>query len=217
MIFKDFVKNTELLASVYYLEMTQIDEKLIAKIQTGDDAALDELITRWHPRVQRLVQKKFAWDQDSVEDISQETMMKAIQFLKSGREVRNFPVWIMRIARNVAITMSRKRVDPVDDPEELRLTQGDKRTGPAGVDVVMDKDDPTAKGVEDSEAIQAMMQSLDKIKDYHADALRRRYFQHQGEEESAAELNVPRGTVKRRIHNAKKELGNIMRKQGFGD
>lgn len=220
MIFKEFLEDIELLSAVYYLVEAKIDDDLVARVQAGDESALGELIMRWQPRIAGFVAKKYAWDSDATDDISQETMMRVVNALRTGTEVQHFPAWIMRIAKNTAASLARKEKKygiAVDDPETLGYDQGSKRSGPAGKDAIMDKEDPTQQSVEDREAIDAMMQSMGQMKDLHRDALKGRFFDYETEDDAAKRLDVPKGTVKRRVHGAKRELEKLMRGKGFGE
>lgn len=218
MIFKEFLHDLELLTAVFYLAESKIDNDLVTRVQAGDESALEELILRWQPRITGFVRKKYAWDADAAEDITQETMMRVVNALRQGTEVQHFPAWIMRVAKNTAVTLARKRrAEPVEDPESLGYDQGSKRSGPAGKDAIMDKEDPTQSSVEDREAIDAMMQSMGQMKDFHRDALQGRFFDYETEDDAASRLGIPKGTVKRRVHGAKRELEKLMRNKGFGE
>ena len=200
-------------------EMAQeLDDELLGRVNSGDHSALDQLIARWQPRVLGWVRRKMTRNEDDAEDISQQAMLNVVNALQKGVRPTSFKGWIFRVTKNASNSYFRKRKEePIDDPEETRLSQGPNRD--ADGMAVIKRDDPMdpAKIASDHEEQGALRNNLGQMKDYQQDALRRRYFQGQSEKESSDDLGIPQGTVKRRVHAAKRELQNIMRRQGFGN
>lgn len=92
------------------MKITQVsDKELLHAYIHGDEASLEALITK-HKRkvftsIYLIVNDRFV-----AEDLFQETFIKVVQTLRSGRykEEDKFIPWVMRIARNMAIDHFRK-------------------------------------------------------------------------------------------------------------
>jgi RNA polymerase sigma-70 factor (ECF subfamily) len=85
------------------------DQELIKNYVSGNDACLEMLIKRYKSKVYTSI---YLVVQDAyiAEDIFQETFIKVIKTLKSGKyeESGKFQPWVIRIARNLAIDYYRK-------------------------------------------------------------------------------------------------------------
>lgn len=85
------------------------DQDLIKNYVSGNDACLEMLIKRYKSKVYTSI---YLVVQDAyiAEDIFQETFIKVIKTLKSGKyeESGKFQPWVIRIARNLAIDYYRK-------------------------------------------------------------------------------------------------------------
>lgn len=85
------------------------DEQLVKNYISGNDACMEMLIKRYKSKVYTAI---YLVVQDSymAEDIFQETFIRVIRTLKSGKyqEAGKFLPWIMRISRNLAIDYYRK-------------------------------------------------------------------------------------------------------------
>ena len=85
------------------------DKKLIAEYLKGKESALEILIERHKDKVYTAI-FMFVKDQYLAEDIFQETFIKVVDTLRSGRyrEEGKFLPWVMRIANNLCIDHYRK-------------------------------------------------------------------------------------------------------------
>jgi RNA polymerase sigma-70 factor, ECF subfamily len=83
--------------------MTELVE-VVDQAARGDEAAQRELYRRFRPAVVRLAGGFMALDRDEVEDVVQETFIRAFQSLPQLREVASFQPWLFSIARNRART-----------------------------------------------------------------------------------------------------------------
>jgi len=85
------------------------DRVLINRYMNGSEGALETLINRYKSKVftHIIILVK---DRDTAEDIFQDTFIKVINTLKSGRynEEGKFLPWVIRIAHNLAIDHFRK-------------------------------------------------------------------------------------------------------------
>ncbi|MDG1144806.1 MAG: RNA polymerase sigma factor RpoE [Burkholderiales bacterium] len=77
------------------------DHSLVQRVQRGDKVAFEMLFTKYQRRVSRLV-SRFVRSDAEVEDIVQESFIKAYRALGSFRGDSAFYTWLYRIAVNTA-------------------------------------------------------------------------------------------------------------------
>ncbi|MDF9795112.1 RNA polymerase sigma factor (sigma-70 family) [Catalinimonas alkaloidigena] len=85
------------------------DSKLVSQYKRGNEAAFEQLVNRHRSRVFTTIYL-IVKDESVAEDILQETFIKVIKTIKSGRynEEGKFLPWVMRIAHNLSIDYFRK-------------------------------------------------------------------------------------------------------------
>jgi RNA polymerase sigma factor (sigma-70 family) len=88
---------------------TITDYELIQRFVKGEQSCFEEIIHRHKNKVFAYI-SMYIRDQALVEDIFQDTFMKVIQSVKSGRYLDNgkFLSWVMRIAHNLIIDHFRR-------------------------------------------------------------------------------------------------------------
>ncbi|MEV6941287.1 sigma-70 family RNA polymerase sigma factor [Streptomyces sp. NPDC051172] len=96
-------------------ERTYVDERAghrwrptIAAAQAGDRQALDELVAGWLPLVYNVVGRALNGHAD-VDDVVQETMLRAVDNLGSLRDPDSFRSWLMAIAMRQIRDRARRR------------------------------------------------------------------------------------------------------------
>ena len=75
------------------------DEFLIAQFLSGDDAAFNALVRRWHQKIYNFV-VRYVSDSDEASDLTQRTFIRTYTGLRRLDDVSRFPSWIYRIALN---------------------------------------------------------------------------------------------------------------------
>ncbi|HLD14660.1 MAG TPA: RNA polymerase sigma factor RpoE [Burkholderiales bacterium] len=78
-----------------------IDQKLVIRVQKGDNTAFDLLVRKYQHRVAKLV-GRFVRDHAEAEDVTQEAFIKAYRALRGFRGDSAFYTWLYRIAVNTA-------------------------------------------------------------------------------------------------------------------
>ncbi len=125
-------------------------------------------------------------DEGAAEDAAQEVFVKVWRGLPDYRGECAIATWIYAITRNTCLTMKRREAGRARQMET-----------PASV----------AHGGEALEVRQA----IDLLPDEYRHVLRLFYFEDRSYEETAAMLGVPLGTLKTRLHRARKELARVWR------
>ena len=100
------------------------DAELVRKATDGDDRALDVLVARHAPRVNRLASQLLG-DLEEARDAAQESLVKLCTRLRQFRGEAQFATWLHRLAVNVVIEKRRsfaiQRDRMTDDPTALDL------------------------------------------------------------------------------------------------
>ncbi|MFA6048170.1 MAG: RNA polymerase sigma factor [Parcubacteria group bacterium] len=84
------------------------DKKLIEEFLAGDDASFSVLLQRYLKPVYNFVYQ-LTGDRSAVDDITQETFIKAWKNIKKFDCDRNFKTWIFTIAKNTAYDHNKKK------------------------------------------------------------------------------------------------------------
>src|SRR5947209_1806364 len=78
------------------------DEELVVAALLGYLAAFDELVRRFRPAV-RLTARRYAPDEEGVEDLCQEAFLRAFKALPGLEQPERFAAWLHAIVRNLAL------------------------------------------------------------------------------------------------------------------
>jgi RNA polymerase sigma-70 factor, ECF subfamily len=84
------------------------DKQLVDKFFAGDDSAFSELVKKYLKPVYNFLYY-FVSDRETLDDITQETFIKAWKHIKKFDQSRNFKVWIFSIAKNTAYDFLKKK------------------------------------------------------------------------------------------------------------
>ena len=180
------------------------DAMLVERAVAGDQGAFELLVIKYQRRIQRLI-GRMVRDVDMVEDLAQETFIRAYRALHLFRGDAQFYTWLYRIAVNTAkqFLMQRKR-DPTvtekyvkadDASEETSLYKNEPTSGETPESVFAAKEIAIVVNA----ALLALPQELHQ-------ALTLREIEGLSYEEIADVMNCPIGTVRSRIFRARETI-----------
>ena len=180
-----------------------VDAALVERAVAGDQKAFELLVIKYQRRVQRLI-GRMVRDVDLVEDIAQETFIRAYRALAQFRGEAQFYTWLYRIAVNTAkkALMDLKRNPTVSentyksaDDDETSLVENELTTSETPEAVLASK--------EIAEIINAAMESLpEELRQ----AITLREIEGLTYEEISEAMNCPIGTVRSRIFRAREAI-----------
>jgi RNA polymerase sigma-70 factor (ECF subfamily) len=166
---------------------------LVLRCQTGDEGAFAELVTLYSPRL-RYYLRKMLDDAAAAEDVLQEIWFDVFRAVPRLADPAAFPAWLYRISRDRAWRTLRKR----------RINQR-----PLVEDDLTD-DGEVGFSAEDAQRIHV---SLDTLAPEHREVLVLRFLEEMTYEDIARVVGCQLGTVRSRIHYAKRALRRALEKE----
>ncbi len=164
-------------------------ELLTLRCRRREKEAFDELIGGWERRLFYYI-RRLVDDEQEAWDILQETWLKVFRGITSLRNPASLSSWLYRIARNTAVSHLRK-----DRIEYERYQNGEY--------LPTDIEDNVQMSLEDVEELHRALKELSLP---HREVLTLYFLEDFSIEEIAEILEVASGTVKSRIHYAKRAL-----------
>ena len=177
------------------------DALLVERVKLGDVRAFEMLVVKYQRRIERLI-GRMVRDVDIVQDIAQETFIRAYRALPQFRGEAAFYTWLYRIAVNTAkkALMDMKR-DPLvsesagrgeDDGEETSRRENELSDGETPEALLASK-----------EIAAAVNSAIEALSDELRQAITLREIEGLSYEEIAEAMNCPIGTVRSRIFRAR--------------
>src|SRR5574343_1843021 len=188
---------------------TDSDLLLVERTVAGDLRAYDLLVIKYQRRIERLI-GRMVRDSDLVQDIAQETFLRAYRALHQFRGEAQFYTWLYRIAVNTAkkALMDLKR-DPVVFEGTLRPDGEENETSRIGPELTSDETPATVLAAQElAAAVNAAMEALPEDL---RQAVTLREIEGLSYEEIATAMACPIGTVRSRIFRAREAISARVR------
>lgn len=167
--------------------------ELLSRCLAGESDAVTELIHRFRPWALHLAMATVE-DIDGAEDVVQEAFLTAIRRLPDLREPEAFPGWFKQIVRTHAHRILRIR-------RELPLTEDMEANGEALT---------TGERLIQDELRAQVRDALHNLPGRGREAAELFYLDDLSCAEISGLLDVPTGTVRRRLHDARKRLRSML-------
>jgi len=164
-----------------------LERVLVLRCQAGDEDALAELVERYQPRLHYYLRKMLAGAaaaEDAVQDVWYDVVRAMPRLVNPGA----FRAWLYRIARDRAWRILRRRPPPHLPIDEVDVAANGTT------------DDFTA---EDAAIVHT---ALDRLAPEQREVVVLRFVEDMSYEEIARVAGCPLGTVRSRLHHAKRAL-----------
>lgn len=179
------------------LTLERIREQLdVIRAQLGDEAAFMRLAERHHARLLHYV-RRLVRDRATADDVVQETWVAAYRGIRRLSDPERLRPWLYGIARNQALNALRRE-------ERARLDCVEDAVLEAIPDAASDELELRA------EQAAQVDRCLDRLSPAHAEVLVLRYVDALSYEEIAEITRMKLGTVRSRLHYAKRALLEAM-------
>ncbi|MDB5938383.1 MAG: polymerase, sigma-24 subunit, RpoE [Polaromonas sp.] len=184
------------------------DALLVERTVAGDQKAFELLVIKYQRRIQRLI-GRMVRDVDLVEDIAQETFIRAYRALGQFRGEAQFFTWLYRIAVNTAKkalmdlkrnpTVSENAYKSDDDDETSRVEN--ELTSPETPETVLAS----------KEIANIINQAMQDLPEELREAITLREIEGLSYEEISEAMDCPIGTVRSRIFRAREAISAKVR------
>jgi RNA polymerase sigma-70 factor (ECF subfamily) len=181
------------------------DLMLVERTVAGDQKAFELLVIKYQRRIERLI-GRMVRDVDLVEDIAQETFIRAYRALAQFRGDAQFYTWLYRIAVNTAkkALMDLKR-DPLVSESAMRGS-GDDEDETSAVENELTSSETPETVLAAKEIAGAVNSAMEALPEELRQAVTLREIEGLSYEEIAEVMNCPIGTVRSRIFRAREAI-----------
>jgi RNA polymerase sigma-70 factor, ECF subfamily len=167
-------------------------ELLALRCRRGDKGALEELVRVWEDRLFYFIRRLVPREEDAW-DALQETWMKVARSIGKLKQPDRLTSWLYAIARTSAM-------------DHMRALYANHREEPVDSEALEQFPDEVVE-FEDAERVH---RGLDRISLPHREVLTLHFLEDFSIEEIAGILGISAGTVKSRLHYAKRALRAIL-------
>ena len=195
--------------------MVQTDRELVDRVLRRDQEAFALLFERHRGTVGlRLV--GILRDAAAADDLAQEVFLRLWERAGQWKGEAPLAAWLLRIATNLALnhlrTVRRRAEQPMLPPPHVE-EDDEESTLPAWmIDGATRRPD---QALDDAERRRLLTRTVAQLSEEKREVFRLVYESHLETREAAAELGIPEGTVKSRLHHARKEIARSWQELGI--
>ncbi len=183
------------------------DLALVKRCQAGDDAAFDELVTKYRSRVFAMIYHLVHNEQDAW-DLAQDGFLKAWKSMDRFRGQSSFYTWLYRIMTNVAIDWLRKKQiqsgQEFDDSIALQDVEPTSDLVPRAEPLPLEK-------MERREVRQRIDGAINKLSPEHRAVILLKEMEGLQYHEIAETVGCSLGTVMSRLFYARRKLQVLLK------
>lgn len=179
--------------------MSEADAILVHRVLADDPGAFDALMAAHMERV-RAIAGSVIHDPAGIDDVVQETFIRAYRRLGQLADARSFPAWVARIARNEAISWYRRH----------------KRRAAVALDRLAELGDPhdadrdEAERAAEAERLARFQAALARLRPAYREILALKYEAGLSYEAIAETLDTSVGNVEKKLYRARQRLLALM-------
>lgn len=184
----------------------EVDMELVARVQRGDRRAFDLLVLKYQRKIMRLL-SRMVREPAEVEDVAQETFIKAYRALPQFRGDSAFYTWLYRIAINTARNWqaaSNRR------PQTVSTLENDEGETFSQIDGLTDYSTPESLAAT-RQIAQTVNDAINALPEDLRMAIVLREIEGMSYEDIATSMACPIGTVRSRIFRAREAIAERLR------
>ena len=180
------------------------DLALVERANAGDTRAFELLVIKYQRRIERLV-GRMVRDVDLVQDITQETFIRAYKALHQFRGEAQFYTWLYRIAVNTAKkALMEMHRSPIITESALHNRSDDDETSVIEQELITQETPETVLAAQ--EIAQAVNAAMEALPEDLRQAVTLREIEGLSYEEISQAMDCPIGTVRSRIFRAREAI-----------
>ena len=183
-----------------------VDQKLVEKAQKGDKKAFGMLVEKYQRRLNRLL-SRMVRDQSEIEDIVQDSFIKAYRAINNFRGDSAFYTWLYRIGINTEknhLVKLGKRPKAMNDVEIEDIENFEDAQDLRNLET-------PESSMMSSQIVTAVNQTIEALPDELKQAISLREMDGLSYEEIADLMNCPIGTVRSRIFRAREAIAEKLK------
>ena len=183
-----------------------VDQKLVEKAQKGDKKAFGMLVEKYQRRLTRLL-SRMVRDQSEIEDIVQDSFIKAYRAINNFRGDSAFYTWLYRIGINTAknyLVKLGKRPKAMNDVEIEDIENFEDAQDLRNLET-------PENSMMSSQIITSVNQTIESLPDELKEAISLREMDGLSYEEISDLMNCPIGTVRSRIFRAREAIAEKLK------
>lgn len=192
------------------MSIDDADALLVNRAKQGDTKAFEMLVVKYQRRIERLI-GRMVRDVDLVQDIAQETFIRAYRAVPQFRGDSAFYTWLYRIAVNTA---KKALVDLKRDPlvtESARASANDDSDETSRVERELTDGETPEATLATKQIAQTVNAAIEALSEDLRQAITLREIEGLSYEEIAELMNCPIGTVRSRIFRARESIAQRLR------
>jgi RNA polymerase sigma-70 factor, ECF subfamily len=186
------------------------DALLVERVKRGDQKAFELLVVKYERKIHRLI-GRMVRDVDLIDDIAQETFIRAYRALPNFRGEAAFYTWLYRIAVNTAKKQLADLVrDPVITEAALAAAQDEEDETSSRKPEPISSETPEAM-LASREIADTVNRAIEALPAELREAVTLREIEGLSYDEIAEVMNCPIGTVRSRIFRAREAIATQLR------
>lgn len=182
--------------------MKEEDKNLIQAFFAGYDEAYSKLLKKYLKSVYNFL-RTFVQDSDILDDLTQETFIKAWKNLKSFDTEKNFKTWLFTIAKNTAYDFFKKK-------KTIPFSEFSDDQGSNALENISDDEILPLEILEKSEKEKTFEENLQKLPNHYRIILLLHYKEDFSLQEISEILDIPYNTIKSRHIRALSKFKKIL-------
>lgn len=164
------------------------DADLIGQILKGRKDVFRLLVDRYAPLCAYYLSQRMQCPADHIKDLLQEAFLRAFQRLTQLQDPHRFKPWLLSICRNLVLDQRRRKEKEVPDS-------------------LLPSDSPSSGDVESATVAKLTIhEALSRLPSHHREMLEMKYFWELTHQEIADLMQIPVGTVKTGLFQARLRL-----------
>jgi RNA polymerase sigma-70 factor (ECF subfamily) len=183
------------------------EEQLLDRLRAGDEAAYEELVRAYTPRLLALA-RRFVGSEEDARDVIQDAFLSAFRSLDRFHGDARLSTWLHRIVVNTALmklrTRRRKPEEPIEPLLPAFLSDGHHAETFAAWQT------PVDEAVSRAETRDLVRRHIDDLPETYRTVLLLRDIEGLSTEETARVLDTTPNAVKIRLHRARQALRTLL-------
>lgn len=181
-------------------ESSREDDVLVKEAIGGDESAYKKLVEKYERALYFHILKMIN-DREQVEDLVQETFVKAFDNLNTYSTNYAFSTWLYRIATNHTIDyLRKKKLQTLSINEPVKTREGDMKMQ------LPDESASTDRNIIRKQRQKIVREAIKDLPEKYRKVIEMRHMEEKSYQEIADVLDLPLGTVKAHIFRARELL-----------